>query len=145
MLVDEDNPYSTDPRYALYPYPVNSAGHRLQSKVMGASLSDYLAMGRENLCLSRWSTAGARDGVARVVGAYHPDAPLVLLGVKVARAFGLRGAPFTWGCHPVPAAGGPERRVVVFLPHPSGRCRAWNDPDSYESARRALRGAGVVD
>jgi hypothetical protein len=144
VLVGEDNPYSQDPRYALYPYPANSAGHRLQSKIMGVSLGDYLAMGRENLCWGGWSASAAKDGAARVLGAYPADVPVVLLGAKVAAAFCLaRPWPFTWRHQSMSHMGGAPRRVV-FLPHPSGRCRVWNDPSSYEMARDVLREVGVL-
>ena len=54
--------------------------------------------------------------------------PLVVLGRRVAEAFRLPYAPFT-----SPAPG------VVVLPHPSGRCRAWNDPRAADLARRVIR------
>jgi hypothetical protein len=34
--------------------------------------------------------------------------------------------------------------VRIVLPHPSGLCRLWNQPDSVMRARAALQEAGLV-
>lgn len=48
---------------------------------------------------------------------------VVLLGARVAECFGLFAWPrFEW-C-------GRFTRPVAVIPHPSGRCRFWNDPGS---------------
>jgi len=141
ILVGEDNPHSVDPRYALYPYPPNCAGHRLQDKVLGVGLSEYLgAYRRVNLCEGRWRAAAAREKAGEILRDCR-ELPLVLLGAKVAAAFGQDFRPFTVRWLEV---GGRFVTVAVLLPHPSGRCRVWNDPGSYERARGAMRSAGVV-
>jgi uracil-DNA glycosylase len=56
---------------------------------------------------------------------------VVLLGCRVATAFGLRDQrPFST----VLVRGA----LLCFLPHPSGRNRAWNQPGAIEKARRLL-------
>lgn len=125
----ELNPYGADPTYALYPYPVNSAGGRLCRRVLGLEPREYLRRYRRvNLCARRWSLAEARAAAA----ALEERGVTVLLGAKVCAAFRVEYLPFS-------VQGG---RVV--LPHPSGRCRAWNEPGAYGAARAVLREAGAV-
>jgi hypothetical protein len=52
------------------------------------------------------------------------DERLILLGTRVARAFGLRPRDYEWG-KPVESPLGP---TCIVLPHPSGRCLVYNDP-----------------
>ena len=61
---------------------------------------------------------------------------VVLLGARVAEAFGEIYTHFML----YPGV----RLNFVSLPHPSGRCRLWNEPESYERARAVLRAAGVL-
>lgn len=130
----EDNPHSGDPRHALCPYPPGCAGSRLQDRILDVSLGDYLRRyDRVNLCAGKWSAPEAR---LRAAGLVSDGALLVLLGAKVAAAFGLDHEPFT--------VAGLRGAVVVQLPHPSGRCRVWNDPASYGRARAVLRAAGIL-
>lgn len=144
LLVGEDNPYGADPYYALYPAPRGCAGHRLCSKVMGMSKSAYLdAFDRMNLCNGKWRVREARD-TAQMVWSHSVDIKrpaIILLGRKVAAAFQSerRGVPppFTL----VDDATGVK---VVYLPHPSGLCREWNAPGSFDRARELLREAGVI-
>jgi len=134
LLVGEDNPLSIDPRHALYPYPSNCAGHRLCVKIMGLHGHDYLRIfDRVNLCAGRWFMKEAKQKAEQLFNENtDPTRSFVLLGTKVRDAFSIVGEPFT--------------RVgrVVLLPHPSGRCRAWNVPGAYERARAILRDAGVL-
>lgn len=59
---------------------------------------------------------------------------VVLLGARVVAAFGQRPHLFQWRSYFY----GPRdaRITVAHAPHPSGRSRFWNDPDSVEEARR---------
>lgn len=139
LIVGEDNPYGSDPRAALYPHPERSAGHRLATLVMGLSRRDYLdRFDRVNLCSGRWSMREARDTAARIRA--ERRAVLVLLGAKVCAAFGVEFQPFT--CSAPASLDVPQWRFVV-LPHPSGRCRLWNDPLSIARARASLIAAGA--
>lgn len=169
LLVGEDNPYGADPRYALFHKPVGSAGHRLQSKVMGVrARSSYLSMWRTNLCARRWSIEEAEDRASLLldgIGAC-PWTRIILLGSKVLSAF--RRASIGRDTAPVLSVGtlwsatrlGELERaqglvlepfaifessgldlMVMALPHPSGRCRSWNDPSSVSRARALFRRA----
>jgi hypothetical protein len=152
LLVGESNPYGNDPDYALYPFPENSAGYRLCHVVLGMTMREYMrAFDRVNLMSGskKWSLPGAREaarelldrtpkGESAVLPSHRIEfgQPLILLGARVARAFRLTYTPFelhAWG-----DGLGDHRRILV-LPHPSGRCRAWNEPGSYERARRMVR------
>jgi hypothetical protein len=77
-----------------------------------------------------WDAVEARrvaNLVSRHVLAYRY---VLLFGQRVCAAFGIPWAP----CQFVPASELGEamigyRTEFVPLPHPSGRCRMWNDPD----------------
>lgn len=125
LLVGESNPYGSNPDFALYPYPDNSAGHRLCTRVLNMSRAAYLKeFDRTNLCAGKWSMKEARDSAAKLrlsrIG-------IVALGSKVSRAFGLKFEPFKLV----------ESSGVFFavLPHPSGLNRIWNDPLNYSAAK----------
>lgn len=136
LLVGEDNPYGQDPRYALFPLPTGASGARLR-EILGLSLSQYLGgFDRLNLCAGKWSQREARAHANRwrKVWEEEPRAMrpgVVLLGVRVAAAFGLDPAPFR-----VQICRG---AVYYLLPHPSGRNRAWNGAGRVEQARGVLR------
>lgn len=124
-LVGEDNPYGSDPEFALYCYPPGCAGYRLR-RILGLPQHQYLALHRANLCASGgWSMAEARRRSRLFIA--DPSAPwrvIVMLGRKVATAFDYDRPFFTHDI--VPRTDGEMR--VVSLPHPSGRNAAsWND------------------
>lgn len=134
VLVGEMNPYGADPRFALYDEPPNSAGGRLRRKILDMSRRDYLALPRYNLCVDKWSLKNARARAAEI-RSVNSDRVIVMLGRKVATAFGYE----EMGAFGVATV----RRVFdsnrfVALPRPSGRCLAWNDPDSIRRARALL-------
>jgi hypothetical protein len=137
LLVGELNPYGVDPRFALYPGPAGSAGHRLCEKVLDLTPKQYIGLfDRVNLCSSKWSVAEARREAEHILSENRWPV-IVLLGRKVSTAFGLGDSvPFT-----VRTLG--DRKVAI-LPHPSGRCREWNDPSSFVNARTVLRTAGAL-
>ena len=141
MLVGESNPYGSDSTYALWPQPPNSAGARL-SDILGLGMTNYLRyFDRVNLLRGdRWSTAQARIEADRIRESRLGD--LVLLGRKVAAAFGL---DFT---SPAPGESGRlffrafprgDGGRVLVLPHPSGRNLLWNLPENRALGRRMLR------
>jgi mutator protein MutT len=139
VVVGEVNPYGADPKYALYDEPAGSAGGRLRRLVFGLCRTSYRRWTRRfNLCTGAWGPAKARHTVGQIWGRCGPDETIVLLGRKVAGAFGLGHlAPFTRQ-DVVQVDGGNLLRYVI-LPHPSGRCRTWNEPDAVERARALLR------
>lgn len=142
-LVGECNPYSGDPRFALYPTPSGSSGWRLCYAILGMEKSEYLTrFNRRNLCATKWSAVDAR-WVARgghrprgVVGEVIPPGPKILLGARVARAFDLQFETFSQIQFSTDTIG--KHRCLVW-PHPSGRSRAWNDPSAIACARDQLR------
>lgn len=144
VVVGELNPYGADPRYALYDEPASSAGGRLRRLVFGLRRVSYFRhTQRLNLCTGAWDDAAARVAAGDVWRSCVGETTVVLLGRKVARSFGLDwAAPFSQ--HRVGAVEGGLLRAdavlrYVVLPHPSGRCRAWNEVGSFERARGLLR------
>ncbi len=127
LLVGEDNPHSLDPRHALYPHPPGCAGDRLCHRILDEHRGSYLEKyDRTNLCSGAWSTTEAR---VRALDLLESGRPMVLLGARVARAFGLDFLPFSVAC---------GASLMAVLPHPSGRCRLWNDVGSYARARATV-------
>lgn len=140
LLVGEANPYGGDPAYALYPLPERASGDRLCRLVMGLERRDYLErFDRVNLCPERWSAPLSRFNAQRIMAGDHTK--VVLLGAKVAGAFGFDFKTCAFGHRKADA---PGAKTYVVLPHPSGLCRAWNEPGAFERARATLAQAGVL-
>lgn len=139
LLVGEDNPYSRDPRYALYPEPEHSAGGRLCQLIMRLSVKEYIrGFDRVNLCAEKWSMREAKDHADRIMtNAILNNWKVVLLGAKVTEAFKFDFKPFS-------SLRYLDRVEIVILPHPSGRCRAWNEPGALDRAHDMLVRAGVL-
>lgn len=147
IIVGEVNPYGSTGANALLDEPRGSSGWRLRV-ILGLTTDHYLALRRYNLCTERWSLAAARKR-ADEIRQTHPDRVLVLLGVKVAAAFGLQdGHPFSavgesyrdhYSTREAVAMEVGERPTYVLLPHPSGLNRAWNEPGALERARALVR------
>lgn len=137
LLVGEVNPISDKPEHALYPWPPNCSGERLQRLVIGVPRGVYLrAFDRVDLCVGKWSIRAARARAAELRGVRGAGDIVVLLGVQVAEAFGFQRAPYT--IH--------DRGIVyVVLPHPSGINGEWRKPDAYQRARYVLQRAGVLN
>lgn len=139
VLVGEMNPYGKRPEFALYDEPAYSAGGRMRRLVCGLHPSTYRALSRHNLCVGTWDARRARVSADHLRAAY-PGRVLVLLGRQVATAFGMQAVePFTLA-RPCGLLVDDDTRMLV-LPHPSGRCRAWNDPQALLQARVALHRA----
>lgn len=123
LIVGEANPYGQDPEYAMYPFPVNSAGGRLCRNVFGLEPREYLRrFDRANLCPMRWDRICAIE-VAKVIRQHSPCGRWhVLCGSKVARAFEFEPAtaedPIVTHYRDPDGLGG-----YLVIPHPSGRCR----------------------
>lgn len=101
-----DNPHSANPRCALHPRPKGASGSRLQ-KMSGLSESEYLRrFDRRNV-----STHGTT---------LPENATVVLLGDAVRQRFGLKKLLI------LPQV--KDGRTFRQIPHPSGRCLAYNDP-----------------
>jgi len=115
-----------NPRGGPALHPGTPSGARL-AKILGGL---YARFDRTNLCRGRWSAVEAAWR-AELIGRtdLRHGTPVVLLGSRVARAFGVPYRPFR------------RRRGtnVLVLPHPSGLCRTWNDRRNAARARRAVR------
>jgi hypothetical protein len=139
LLVGEDNPYGDLPEFALYSSPDGCSGHRLM-KILGLSEDQYLALHRTNLCSREaFSMKEARRRAELLCT--DPSAPwrvVVLLGRKVADAFGYELDFFTHGIEPRTVAWSTPV-TLVSLPHPSGRVLLWNKPDTRLRAREIMR------
>lgn len=136
LLVGEANPYGADPEFALYPLPEQASGARL-ARILGMQKTEYLrTFDRVNLCPRFWSAREARERALWI--ANEPRSVIVLLGSQVTRAFGEKYVPFTTSRRDE------GRTTRVILPHPSGRCRLWDEPDAIGRARAAVRLAGIV-
>lgn len=134
-----------DPRLALFNYPPNCAGARLQ-RLLGAGNRLYLrGFERRNL-LGYWPGGGgsgdlfpvrdARDVAERLLPTLAGRRVLVL-GVGTARALGLEPEVLRYQYH----------RDATFgvIPHTSGRCRFYNDPASRAAAEAFAREFCQVD
>lgn len=133
-IVGELNPYGADPRYALYHEPRNASGDRLR-RILGLSVRSYVPLAKYNLCVGDWMTVAARARAADVMRAHRV---IVALGAKVRAAFMYwRGGLWTGQSAPFVASSGDHTFVV--LPHPSGLCRAWNEPGVVERARELVK------
>lgn len=139
LLIGEANPYGADPKFALYPYPEQSAGGRLCRQILGLQAVAYLRrFDRVNLCGAVWSLKHARSSALAILE--NAARPTVLLGAKVCRAFNIPYAPFD----KVTSSSSTGPRELVILPHPSGRCLLWNAAGAFERARAVLREAGAL-
>lgn len=78
----------------------------------------------------RWARVEARAAAARC----RPSGVVVLLGSRVAAAFGVQdNPPLTWFRM--------GRATCAILPHPSGVNRWWNDPRNVAAAAQLLKAA----
>lgn len=143
LLVGEDNPQSEKPEHALFPYPQGCAGSRLMTDILGLRRQTYLRLARTNLCCPTWDRwdAESRAGaiIAQVVDMVDYTerrfSPIVMLGRKVTSAFGFRKDALPFFAHTEGAPG----QTFVSLPHPSGRCREWNDATNYQRTIDLMR------
>jgi hypothetical protein len=153
LLVGEANPYyveGDDPnRYALYPLPERASGHRLCVKIMGFTdsrrgMQEYLSsFDRVNVCAGKWSMKEARGAAQGIrLGAGHER--VVLCGQKVCIAFGIPYEPLLLFVDEQRRSDLPPVRFLI-LPHPSGLCRFWNQPEAFERARAFLLKHGVIN
>lgn len=146
ILVGETNPYGSDQRYALYPAPAGSAGHRLCHFCMGLKVTTYIgSFERANLCTGKWKMKDARIAAAAIRERSTDGRVVVLLGARVCAAFGVEFRPFE-GFNLGILDGNCMHKSwkFVILPHPSGRSRLWNAPDAPQRARALLATAGVA-
>lgn len=118
VFVGELNPYGCDPDMALYHLPRHASGNRLREH-LGLTDATYSQIKKVNLCTGKWSLKAAREACWDIEVTYDV---LVLLGAKVRSAFKVPDLQLfcaTW-----------QRPTYIWLPHPSGLNRVWNQPDA---------------
>lgn len=138
-----NNPYSSDPGFALYPEPRGATGDRLCRVVLGMEAHDYLRhFVRVNTVVGPWSPARGLRGATEVFKQLPAGVTVVLLGRQVwdawRRVIPGRLPGKTWEPFRVHTDGVRDLTFVLF-PHPSGLCRVWNDPGALSRARVVLR------
>lgn len=131
--------YSPGRSRPLWPNPPTGSGGRLH-KLTGLTLDEYIdGTERVNLFLDtpqKWSRVQAQESAKGIaLYAWTNGQTLVLLGKKVAGAFGTTNTSFYEDSALFPLSYEKSGRyqlgsVPAFvIPHTSGRCREWNDPD----------------
>lgn len=149
VLIAMNNPQSPYNRdHVLYPYPEGCAGHRLWRMLDEAAHGpeygfaitkrQYLErFDRHNLLYAReWSAADARRAADDLLPALRGRVAAIL-GTRTLKALclvrpGGGNSWFTW------ARNRELNLDYVLLPHPSGRCREYNDPMNRSIAGKTL-------
>jgi hypothetical protein len=128
VLLGMNNPVSSRPEHALFPYPPNCTGWRvlemLRSRVPTVTRSQYCAaFDRRNLLDAKvWKTDDAREAAQHFLDLDVPKLigrTVLVFGAQPRRLLGLPELLL----HPQTMHGVTWRQ----LPHPSGRNRWYND------------------
>jgi hypothetical protein len=115
IIVGMNNPHSIEPRDALIPSPVGSAGYRIYEMLRAAGT-------REGVGISHVSYMDRFDRINMLNSSLWRI--VVLCGKSVATTLsdGLKGLSFNINVRT-------HRDFQYYLiPHPSGLCREYNDP-----------------
>src|SRR5262245_52125885 len=125
MIIGPCNPYSTDPRDAFTARYDNTSGFRLYKLMCMASPVSRRefdsGFDRRNLCTIEWNAEKAQIK-AQQMRPWMAGRKVLVLGEDTRRCFRLPKILI----HPVHQDGAEWR----CLPHPSGRCRWYNDPNN---------------
>lgn len=139
LVVGEANPRPGFHDCALWPWPTTGAGGRLAAHLGMRAIDFYHAFTLRNLYNDgapvRWCVGDSRLRAMDVL-CVNLEPVVVLLGNRVAAAFECAHLPLFRSVDVT--LFGNMRRRVIRLPHPSGRCRAWNDSGAAARARRVL-------
>ena len=96
---------------------------------LGMSMTEYLQVfDRVNLCGGPWHWDEARATAAALLRSDRKV--LVLLGRKVSESFGVDVR--------APAIAEVGGKKLLIAPHPSGRCRLWNEPGMEDEVQMML-------
>lgn len=125
VLVGLNNPYSSDPQFALYDEPREGTGYRIFKMIKSVDKSAEAAVYRSRFDRRNLSPDFRPKKVDLIMSArsmkFIPGSTVVLLGRAVQEAFFLQNQSWIEPYY----RGGICWRVI---PHPSGRCRFYNDP-----------------
>ena len=134
VLLGMNNPHTPHPEFSLYPDPPRCAGWNLW-QLSGLTKEGYLEKYERRNMLDKlsWSRSDAQKG-AEALRAELATRTVVLLGNDVSRLMwvGDIEKDYVWRQKK-------EGGWWARMPHPSGRCRWWNDPLEREAARIFLR------
>jgi hypothetical protein len=142
LLIGEAPGPNTDGTIPLFPHQPGCAASRLMGYA-GLKPSDWLGrLRRVNLCEESWSQGEANAGVIKAIEWLTADPNLLdgqplrvlLLGRRVADAWQVGAQPFGFTKRTVNRT----RIRIAWIPHPSGRCLAYNDRKNQLRARRAV-------
>lgn len=143
LLVGEQPGPKHNAKLPLWPWPKGSAGARLH-QMSGLGVAEYLTkLARVNLALrptTKWDEAGAKSRAVHLLSTVPDGTRIVLCGARARDAFDLDGwfRPTRYTLWDVSA---------VAIPHPSGRCREYNEEHARRQAGQCLRwaaGEGVL-
>lgn len=148
MIVGEGPGNNTWKSCPLFPYPRHSAGWRLW-KMSEMEGQEYLrTFERRNILdTPKWDAAQARVNARSIHdSAARAGTPLVLLGARVASAFGHEHDTFMWNFNEVRTGDRIHYDCaplvpMVRIPHPSGRNLQLNTPEAKLKVHHALRQA----
>lgn len=147
LLVGEQPAPASNQALPLWPHPPLSAGGRLRD-MSGIEVGAYLLrLARVNLHrrpVARWSSKWAEHRAHQLLGTLPDGARVVLCGARARDAVPVLAGRAWFAPHVVQTTHG--HAVVVAVPHPSGRCREYNDPAARDAAGAAVRwAAGLED
>ena len=137
LLLGEDNPYGSDPSFALYCSPIGCSGYRLR-RILGLPEHQYLGLHRANLCDGTWSVPRAKARASELLVPLSPHPVIVMLGRKVSEAM-RRAAMIDQEIIPFATRACCPGITLLSLPHPSGRNAAMWNPQARYRARQILR------
>lgn len=138
LVVGELNPFGADPKFALFHRPRQSSGNRLRC-ILGLNDFQYMKMlDKVNLCTGRWSQSSAGESASEILDKLElcKYEVVILLGAKVRKAFGKAAPTKFFSSRSLPLS----EVKMVSIPHPSGRCRVWNEANSWKRARDVVKG-----
>lgn len=146
ILLGMNNPYGKDPKYALFPAPEGSAGHRLWSMLHEFYTTPrgvYLAgFDRRNLIGDRiWSGSAAREAADQLIEELVQPPGTERARVVVVLGKMVWGA-LAWNGRLAPSPEWFSRHEMVaswwLIPHPSGRNSLYNEIAARRRAARLL-------
>lgn len=126
VIVGLDNPHSDDPAKALGLDPVGGSGYRLWLMLKeAANRHSFDLSGQDYLdTFTRVNLFNREDKFDRLeVLTNLKNKRAILCGTRVPRLLGLRYRGFDL----VPR--GSDCFIYTIIPHPSGLCREYNDPE----------------